>query len=184
MNILPNRLKDGFIIKNRYQIEAFLGIQDLGLAYRASDSGAGRARTRIRVFSAEGLGSGMTGSTGSEFSLLRRLRHPNLVRILDFGLLENTAELFLVEEWIDGKDIYSVTEGMDAETVLGHILDLAKALRYLHVRGRIHGCLNPSNTILSGNGDLKLQDFGLIRLLPYLLPGGASDAWPIWRPKF
>jgi Nif-specific regulatory protein len=183
MNTLPKRLNDGFTIKNRYQIEAFLGIQDMGFLYRGRDLGTGKAWIRIRVFSAGGLGSGMTGSAGSEFSLLRRLRHPNLVRILDFGLLENTDALYLAEEWIDGKDIYSVTEYMDAETVLGYILDLAKALRYLHARGIVHGCLNPSNTILSANGDLKLLDFGLTRFLPVLLPAGGLGRLAYMAPE-
>ncbi len=170
MNSGQKQLREGLIIGDHYQIEGLLGLGDAGDVYTCRDLDGGKARLVIRTLGAAAPAIGDMAASSRVFSLLQRLRHPNLVRILDFGIVESIGTLFLVEEWIEGKDLYSATDGMDIAKVLSLVVELSKALQYLHARGIIHGNLMPSNTILSGVEEgrerLKLLDFGLTQWHP------------------
>ncbi len=169
MKAVQERLREGLIVNHRYQIESFWREEDAEPVYLCRDLGAGKARARMRIVGAGPLTLGSVASFSREFALLLRLRHPNLIRTLDFGVLETSRELFLVEEWIEAQDVYSETEGMDPEKILDLIIKISKALRYLHARGIVHGNLNCLNTILYKSGethDIKLQGFGLLHHLP------------------
>jgi transcriptional regulator with GAF, ATPase, and Fis domain len=164
-------------VNDRFQIEELLEIQDLGFLYLCRDLETGRNRARMRVLSADNFGSEVPDSLSGELSLLRRLRHPNLARTLGFGIIRNSGEVFLVEEWIEGKDICSGTEEMDPREIVGLLIEITRTLQYLHARGIVHGCLNPSNVVLSkseATGNLKLLDFGLLRCLPNWSPWSRS----------
>jgi transcriptional regulator with GAF, ATPase, and Fis domain len=186
MRAVQKQLREGLIVRGRYEVERLLGTQDTGFVYLCRDLASGKARTRMKLLSAAGLDSGVTESLSLEFSLLRRLRHPNLVRILDFGILENSGELFLVEEWVDGKDVFSATEGMDPDKIVNVVIELSKTLHYLHARGIVHGGLNPSNAILSRAGEtrqLKVLDFGLKHRLPVLATSGGIGTLAYMAPE-
>lgn len=166
---MREQLREGLIVNNRYQIEALLGEEGTESVYLCRDLEAGETRIRLKIASAGRFPLRTVSSLSKEFSLLVRLRHPNLVRTLDFGVLEASRELFVVEEWIEVQDVYSGTEGMDPEKVLRLIMKILKTLRYLHTRGIVHGNLNCLNIILCKSGeahDIKLQDFGLIHHVP------------------
>ena len=169
MKAVQERLGEGLIVNHRYQIEAFWGENDAESVYLCRDLEAGKTRIRLKIVGAGHPLLRTVSSLSKEFSLLVRLRHPHLVRMLDFGVLETSRNLFVVDEWIEGQDVYSGTEGMDPEKILGHIIKILKALRYLHARGIVHGNLNCLNTILGKSGetqDIKLQGFGLMHHLP------------------
>jgi len=166
---MREQLREGLIVNNRYQIEALLGEEGAESVYLCRELAAGKARTRMKIVDANSFTLGSAASVSREFALLVRLRHPNLVRTLDFGVLEASRELFVVEEWIEAQDVYSGTEGMDPEKVLCLIMKILKTLRYLHTRGIVHGNLNCLSIILCKSGethDIKLQDFGLMHHVP------------------
>ena len=95
----------------------------------------GRDQSRVKDFKCRPhLLKDTAKASSSDFSLLRRLNHPNLVRIADFGVVENSGDLFLVRDWIQGRNIYAATEWMDAEAILNVAMDISKALQYLHTR--------------------------------------------------
>ena len=167
MNKAKKRLPDGLIIKGRYQIGGYLGRDIGGDVYEGLDSGEERTRLRIKILRFDEPAIKAVDAISREFSFLRRLNHPNLVRVLDFGILEDKNKLFLVEEWVEGQDLYSDTREMGVREILNLIVDLSKTLQYIHMRGVVHGNLNPSNAILTkSDGEkprLRLFDFGLSR---------------------
>jgi Nif-specific regulatory protein len=163
MKAVQRQLREGQVINGRYQIETLRDMQETGSVYLCRDLDAGKARVRMKVINADGSFLESNNGLSRELSFLRRLRHPNLIQTLDYGALEGSGELFLVEEWIDGEELYSGTEGMGIENSLHIILQLSKALHYLHTRGIVHGNLDRTNSILSGVGgtqELKLLGFG------------------------
>ncbi len=169
MKAMTKHLKDGFKLNDRYQIEEMLGIQDIGQLYRCSDRATGRGRARLRILFGESLGVADTAAMSGALSLLRRLQHPNLGRVLDYGIIKGSQDLFVVQEWVDGKDIWVGTEDVEFEELLSILIDVVQSVHYLHTRGLVHGCLNSSNIILAKNGKgtrPKLLDFGLVRSLP------------------
>jgi transcriptional regulator with GAF, ATPase, and Fis domain/serine/threonine protein kinase/tetratricopeptide (TPR) repeat protein len=186
MSAMQKPLREGLVVGDRYQIDAPWGIDETGFVYRCRDLETGKARTKMKILSTDSFSSGSAGSLFKYFSLLRRLRHPNLIRILDFGILEDSGRLFQIEEWIDGEDLLSATEGADPERILNLIIDASKAVQYLHARGIVHGNINRANAILSKPGEsrsLKLLGFGLMQVLPQHLRNGGFGALNYVAPE-
>jgi transcriptional regulator with GAF, ATPase, and Fis domain/tetratricopeptide (TPR) repeat protein len=148
MAAAQTQLKEGLIVGFRYQIEALLGFGETGGVYACRDLGGGKSRLVIKFLSPISAFSGRTAALGRELALMQRFRHPNLVRILDLGVMEDSRELYLVEERVDGDDLYSGTADKDLDQKLHLCVEILKALQYLHVRGVVHGNLNPFNVRL------------------------------------
>jgi transcriptional regulator with GAF, ATPase, and Fis domain len=165
MGAARRQLREGLTINDRYQIEGLLGVGELGEVYGCRDIRDEKSRIVAKTLCSLDFVPGEENALSREFSLLQRLRHAHLARILDFGMLEGSGELFWIGERVDGKDFYAGTDGMNGAAILRLVADLTKALGYLHSREIIHGNLKPSNVILSAadNEKLILLDFGLRR---------------------
>lgn len=165
MKSAHKQLSEGSIVCGRYSIEKRLGKGLAGETYVCRDLDDGNIKRVIKILMPSGSAPEMIKPSSREFSLLSKLRHPSLVRVLDFGAIEDSENLFLTEEWVAGQDLYSGTQDRDAEGILDLIAELSRAIQYLHARGIVHGNLKPSNVMLSrdvgGLGAIKLLDFGL-----------------------
>jgi Nif-specific regulatory protein len=165
MSAAQNQIREGFILDGRYQIEEMLQLGEMENAYTCRDLDVSNTKLIAKILFSVTGDSGSAGSSCRELSLLRRLRHPNLVRILDFGIIEGAGSLFLIEELVEGMDVYAGTESMDLEGVLNLIVGISRALQYLHACGVVHGALKSSNAILleqrKESERFKLLDFGL-----------------------
>jgi Protein kinase domain len=97
--------------------------------------------------------------------LLARLDHPGIVRVHEVVRLG--ADLFLVTEHVPGGDLRRVlADGTPPPSVAAGILgDVAAALDHAHEHGVVHGDLKPANVLLTGDGRIKVGDFGLAALL-------------------
>jgi hypothetical protein len=101
-----------------------------------------------------------------EFSGVRDLHHPNLVRALALG--DKNGLPFLVMEYVEGKslDEHIQTSGpLPAREAIAIFLQVAEGLRYLHTNQVLHRDIKPSNIFLHGNHQAKLGDFGLLKNL-------------------
>jgi Nif-specific regulatory protein len=165
MSAAQNHIREGLILGGRYQIEDMLGTGELKKTFTCRELYGAKSKLAAKILFSTTMDTRSTGLVGRELSLLKRLRHPNLIRILDFGIIEGTGALFLIEELVQGRDAYAGTEAMGVGGVLNFIVEISRALQYLHVCGIIHGALKSSNVILmehsKGSERLKLLDFGL-----------------------
>lgn len=99
-----------------------------------------------------------------EFTIGNKLRHPHLVRTLDYGV--EGATPYLVMELIDGPSLEKYIQHMgrlDEEEALNIILQVANALNYLHSKSLIHRDVKPANILLGPGGVAKLADLGLVK---------------------
>ena len=103
-----------------------------------------------------------------EIETLRKLRHPNIVRLFGFG--EQDGQLFYAMELVDGKSLEQELRGgrnFDWPTVVDIGVAMCLALRHAHDRGVIHRDIKPANLLLAADGSTKLSDFGIARLFGY-----------------
>lgn len=103
-----------------------------------------------------------------EFRALRRLRHDNVIRVDAAG--DFHGHPYIVMEYVEGRDLHAVIRGMVAmpsdrryARVTEILVDLAKALTYIHKRGLVHRDLKPSNILIAPDGTAKLTDFGIVK---------------------
>ena len=93
-----------------------------------------------------------------EGAVLRRLRHPNLVEVLDFGRAGSTP--YILMELLPGGSVKQCY-GEAPARLLRRLQPVAGALQVAHEAGVIHRDLKPSNLLFAPDGRLKVTDFGV-----------------------
>ena len=99
-----------------------------------------------------------------EGQLVVACRHPNLLGILDVDLHE--GQLFVVTERVQGLSLteYARQRRPGAREAAGLVVELARAVDYIHSQGIIHQNVSQANVLVDETGRPKLMDFGLARL--------------------
>lgn len=104
-----------------------------------------------------------------EARLAAQLEHPNLVTVYDIGVEERQGKQhhFLAMEYLTGGNL--AIRLQDAPLSLEHALNwmkqLASGISFAHKRGVVHQDIKADNIFITNEGDLKIGDFGLARLL-------------------
>ncbi len=99
-----------------------------------------------------------------EAKSIARLRHENIVSIVDFG--RDEEGYYLVMEFVDGKNLKEIIKSekkIPAEIGLIIAEQVAQGLRFAHSSGLVHRDIKPANIMLSKNGAVKITDFGIAK---------------------
>ena len=101
-----------------------------------------------------------------ERQILARLQHPNIARLLDGGLSDDGLPYFTME-YVDGEPIDRYCDrkrlGVDERLLLFETV--CRAVQYAHRNLVVHRDLKPSNILVTGEGEVKLLDFGIAKVL-------------------
>jgi tetratricopeptide (TPR) repeat protein/predicted Ser/Thr protein kinase len=102
----------------------------------------------------------------AERQILARLNHPHIARLLDGGVSAEGQPYFAIE-YVEGSTILDHCEsrGLGLEQRLRLFLDVCDAVRYAHQSLVVHRDLKPSNIMVTPDGQVKLLDFGIAKLL-------------------
>lgn len=153
-----------------YQIEAEIGRGATSVVYRARDSRSGRqvalkALALNRAFDAEAFDEARSRFL-REAEAARRLRHPDIVAVLDAGEAGGVA--YLAMELIAGHDLRGhVVPGqlLPAPQVLQIAARVADALAYAHSQGVLHRDIKAANVLVEpAAGRVCVTDFGIARI--------------------
>ncbi|HEV8268992.1 MAG TPA: protein kinase, partial [Thermoanaerobaculia bacterium] len=95
------------------------------------------------------------------------LSHPNIVTVHDVGEDSETKTSFIAMEFVEGKNLKQLLQEKTAfsfERVAEIIGQVAEALDYAHRRGIVHRDVKPANIIITGEGAVKITDFGIAKI--------------------
>ncbi len=101
----------------------------------------------------------------AEIETLRKLNHPNIVRLYGFG--EQDEILYYAMELVDGRSMEDELQNgrrFDWRTVTDYTIQICRALKHAHDRGVIHRDIKPANLLVAPDGQVKLSDFGIAKL--------------------
>lgn len=161
-------VQDSFLNRqiDEYKIEALLGKGGMARVYRGIDVRL-RRPVAVKVIDPPFRNdANYIGRFEREAQVFAQLAHPNVVQLYRYG--EKDGFLYMVMQFIDGSDLYSILRSfradktfMEAEDALHIIRDVCRALDYVHDKGVIHRDVKPSNILLDKDGQAYLSDFGL-----------------------
>ena len=127
---------------------------------------------------------GIPSTALREITILRELKHPNIVRLLDVVL--NDSKLYLLFEYgecdlrkylINLKD-----KSLDENSIKNFLYKILDAVAYCHSKKIIHRDLKPQNILTSKNGEIvKVADFGLARAFSIPIRPYTKEVLTLWR---
>ena len=101
-----------------------------------------------------------------EIEILSTIDHPNIVKLINHGMLENDKIPYIVMEYIQGQTLNTLmkTGEFSTEEKIKIIIQVADVLKEVHKRDIIHRDIKPANIMITDDNVLKLMDFGIARL--------------------
>ena len=174
---MAESLSPGTVLRERYEIVELVGRGGMGATYRAKDlrlegrfcavkeslpdpdsTDAQHAQSREQFY--------------QEATVLARLDHPNLPKVSDHFSVDERD--YLVMDFVPGQDLHEMLaaslrggQPLAERKVLAWAEQLCNALEYMHTQDPpvLHRDIKPSNIKITPNGNVKLVDFGLVKLL-------------------
>ena len=174
---MPQSLKNGEVLRERYTIREKIGQGGTGNIYLADDVRLqGRLCAIKEVEHNQALPSEIFEQAREQFfreaSVLARLDHPNLPKVSDY--FSEDVRDYLVMDYVPGKDLRQLMQEarrnktfLAEDEVLRWAVQIAEALDYLHHQDPpiIHRDIKPSNIKITPSGLVKLVDFGLVKIM-------------------
>ena len=108
-----------------------------------------------------------------EVAIMKKLRHPNIVRLYEY-IDDPTSEMvYLVMQYVDNGPILKFDEEMHCtplaiSVVQRDVQQLASAVGYMHAQGVVHCDIKPDNVLVDTKGNVYLADFGVSELIDKL----------------
>lgn len=151
----------GSVLMQRYELGKMLGQGTFAKVHHARNIKTGTS-VAIKIIDKEKvLKVGMIEQIKREISIMRLVRHPNVVQL--YEVMASKSKIYFVMEYVKGGELFNkVAKGKLKEDVARkYFQQLISAVDFCHSRGVYHRDLKPENLLLDENGNLKVSDFGL-----------------------
>ncbi len=148
-----------------YRIIEKLGAGGQGAVFKALDTKLGRTLV-LKVLPPELTQSKVNfGRFEREARLASSLDHPNICTIFDLNIANDVN--FIVMQYVEGRNIRELVNGqpLALRSAVSIALQVCDALAAAHARGIIHRDIKAHNVMVTNDGQAKILDFGLAKLL-------------------
>jgi serine/threonine-protein kinase len=163
---MRSRARVGLVLRDKWKLEALLGIGGMAAVYSATHTNNGR-RGAIKLLHPElSMNAEVRGRFLREGYAANKVEHPGTVAVLDDDVAED-GSVFLVMELLDGETLEArreragVLPPAEVLFIIDKILDVLVAA---HPKGIVHRDLKPENIFLCRDGVVKVLDFGIARV--------------------
>jgi eukaryotic-like serine/threonine-protein kinase len=150
-----------------YRLLSLVGLGGMGAVWLAERCD-GRFERKVAV---KFLNVALVGREGEERfkregAILGRFSHPNIAGMLDAGV-SSSGQPYIVLEYVEGKPIdrYCDEAKLDVKARISLFLDVLAAVAHAHANLIVHRDIKPTNVLVSNDGQVKLLDFGIAKLL-------------------
>lgn len=159
-----DKLEDG-----HYTVLKELGVGGMGVVYHCRDEFLQRD-VAIKMLLPELMADPKNVEVFTEEArLAARMDHPNIVTVYDIGVenRQSKAHHFVAMEYLPGGNLAVRTQGaaLAVEHALNWMKQLSNGLYFAHRKGVVHQDVKADNIFITTEGDLKIGDFGLARLM-------------------
>ena len=162
----------GQVVVGKYKIVSLLGRGGIGSVYKVEQVFLGQYFA-LKTLNSQTASDQLIRRFQNEARAASSLSHPNLVKVIDFGLLEG-QQPYLVMDLVDGITLseHIKEKGVfTLEQVVGCFAQVCLGLSYAHEQGIVHRDIKPSNIMISrslpfgAEGFVKVVDFGIAKLV-------------------
>jgi serine/threonine-protein kinase len=137
----------------------------MGAVYRALDPDKGTPVAVKLLTAGAATDPELPARFRREAMAASQLQHPNITQVYDFG--EEGGHLYMVMELLDGADLSTlIQQGRTggAGEKLAVMAQVGAGMAFVHARGIVHRDLKPGNIHVRADGQVKIMDFGLVRV--------------------
>ena len=188
-------LPGGQLLAKRYFLERRIGRGAMGQVYIARDENLGTRRVAVKTVRQDLLNSEnlQEGEAIARFEREARsaasISHPNIVDVTDFGETEDGV-FYLIMEYVPGETLHRLLRREGTLTVnraVALLRQIANGVEAAHEAGVLHRDLKPANIFImqkgksTGDGFIKVGDFGLAKIVNQTVTDANSDATPSSR---
>lgn len=170
-----------------YKITDELGAGGMGLVFLAERAdGAFEQKVALKLIKRGMDSDAILRRFVNERQILASLEHPNIAHLVDGGTTDNGSPYFVME-YVEGTPVtdYASRENLDLEDRLNLFRKICAAVSFAHSNLVIHRDLKPSNILVTRDGEVKLLDFGIAKLLKADANGGdTATQMRVFTPEY
>lgn len=148
------------------EITRLIGQGGMGAIYHARQTALDRD-VALKVIAREVAGdTSFIERFEREAKTLAKLAHPNIVTIFDYGRTLD-GQAYLIMEYVDGINLREAmtSQSVGADDALEIVGTICRALEFAHSKGVVHRDIKPENILLGEDGNVKVADFGIAKLI-------------------
>lgn len=147
------------------EVQELIGRGGMGAVYKARQKNLDRV-VALKILPPEiGRSPEFARRFAQEAQAMAKLSHPHIVPIHDFGQRGNFY--YFIMEFMDGLNLRQIMNSgnVSPKEALAIVPQICEALQYAHNQGIVHRDIKPENILLNKNGEVKIADFGLAKLM-------------------
>jgi len=160
----------GYTLGGRYEIEELIGQGGMSTVYKATDPNLRRTVAVKLIHPHLSSKPEFVRRFREEAAAVAQLSHPNIIQVFDFNNEGDTY--YMVLEYLLGESLQERLKRLNESgrqlpvtEVIEIMASVCDAVDYAHKRNMVHRDIKPANIMLTTQGQAKLMDFGVVKML-------------------